>query len=89
MNRVKVKIWNEMALEPGGFKLTKVTDYSIVKSSRLPGQARRKKCQNIDARKGMKILSDQKRAGYTRQRIKDLEACTPKSGEKLKRKQES
>ena len=88
VNRVKVKIWNEMALEAGGFKLTKVTDYGIVKSNRLPSNMKRRKRQNNDARKEIKILSDQKRAGYTKQRLKDLEACTPKSGEKMKRKRE-
>ena len=34
VNRKKVKTWNEMKLEKGGFILTKVTDYGIVKSSR-------------------------------------------------------
>ena len=61
-----------MALEADGFKLTKVTDYGIVKNSRLPSNVKRRKSKNNDARKEIKLLSDQKRAGYTKQRLKDL-----------------
>ena len=74
-----------MEVKKGGFILTKVTDYGIVKSSR---KARKKsvkmhrECLKIDARMQIKELSTRKKNAYTARKLIDLEACVPMSGKR-------
>ena len=86
MNRKKVKSWNEMELEKGGFILTKVTDYGIVKTSRKAKKKTVKmhrECLKIDARLQIKELSTKKKNAYTARKLIDLEACVPKCRAKM------
>ena len=77
-----------MELERGGFKLIKVTDYGIVKSSRkrwkrfvkLP-----RECFKTDERQKIAKLSTEKKNAYNARKLTALEAGMPMSGKKRKR----
>ena len=85
-----------MELEKGGFKLLKVTDYGIVKSSRKRLKRSVKmlgECYKTDARQKISELSTKKRNAYTARKLNSLDACMPMPGkrkrvEDLKEKQE-
>ena len=74
-----------MELEKGGFKLMKVTDYGIVKSSRkrlkrcvkMP-----RECYKTDERQKIKELSTEKKTAYTARKLTALEAGMPMSGKR-------
>ena len=56
-----------------------------MKSSRKP----KSKIVNVNKlRKEIKLLNTKKKAGYTKEKLKDLEACMPKSVGNVKRKRE-
>ena len=77
-----------MKLEKGGFIITKVIDYGVVKSSRKYKNMLLKisrKGLKTDARSELEMLSTRKRSVYTSDKLRDLEACMPKS---VKRKRE-